>query len=149
MAESNNTQMIFPDKEFKVQSPFLYLQAVGSTGADGSTYGAHLRWLLLRNLGETHLPKGDYAATTINFNRPGDYVTLLRSQYLERFPTIIDFSVAPDVVNDGQAFWIYTPPTRTRWSTFIFVTSRNTQPCAQPSTRRRCRFNSLNNIARH
>jgi hypothetical protein len=108
MAESNQTQIVFPEKEIKIQSPFLYLQAVGSTGADGSTYGAHLRWLLLRNLGETHLPKGDYAETTINFNRPGDYVTLFRSQYLKRFPTIVDFSVKPDVVNDALAFWIYT-----------------------------------------
>jgi hypothetical protein len=108
MAEINNAHILFPNKELKIQSPFLYLQAVGSTGADGSTYGAHLRWLLLRNLGETHLAKGDYAATTKNFNRPGDYVTLFRSRYVERFPTIVDFSVAPDVVNDGQGFWIYT-----------------------------------------
>jgi hypothetical protein len=112
MVESNS-QIFFPEKEFKVQSPFLYLQAAGSTGADGSTYGAHLRWLLLRNLGETHLPKADYAATTRNFNRPGDYVTLLRSRYIKRFPTIVDFSVQPDVVNDAQAFWIYTTNTNT------------------------------------
>jgi len=108
MPAIDNTQLLFPEKEFKVQSPFLYLQTVGSTGADGSTYGAHVRWLLLRNLGETHLPKADYAATTVNFNKPGDYVTLLRSQYVKRFPTIVDFSVAPNVVNDALAFWIYT-----------------------------------------
>lgn len=108
MAQSNNSHVILPDQEFKVQSPFLYLQVVGSTGADGSTYGAHLRWLLLRNPGDSHLPKGDYAATRTNFNRPGDYVMLFRSRYLERFPTVVDFSVAPNVVNDGQAFWIYT-----------------------------------------
>lgn len=108
MAESIKSQVVLPEKEIKIQSPFLYLQAVGSTGVDGSTYGAHLRWLLLRNLGETHLPKGDSAASTINFNRPGDYVTLFRSQYLKRFPTVVDFSVKPDVMNDALAFWIYT-----------------------------------------
>ena len=108
VASNVNQRLIFPTGEFKVQSPYLYLQSCGSTGADGSLYGAHLRWLLLRNLGDTHLPKGDYAATTLNFNRDEDYVTLLRSRYINRFPTIVDFSVAPNVVNDALAFWIYT-----------------------------------------
>lgn len=49
---SMNQQLLFPATEFKVQSPYLYLQTVGSTGVDGSTYGAHVRWLLLRNLGK-------------------------------------------------------------------------------------------------
>jgi hypothetical protein len=95
---------------------------MGSTGADGSTYGAHLRWLLLRNLGDTHLPKGDYAETAINFNRPGDYVTLFRSQYLKCFPTIVDFSVKPDVVNDALAFWIYTV---TNTNTVVYIHFRD------------------------
>ena len=118
-----NQQLLFPATEFKVQSPYLYLQTVGSTGVDGSTYGAHVRWLLLRNLGETHLPKGDYATTTVNFNRPGDYVTLLRSQYVKRFPTIVDFSVAPNVVNDALAFWIYTT---TNTNTVVYIHFRDT-----------------------
>lgn len=107
-ARNNSQKIIFPPTEVKVQSPYLYLQSAGSTGLDGSTYGAHLRWLLLRNLGETHLAKGDYATTSLNFNRPDDYVTLLRSRYITRFPTIVDFSLAPGVVNDPLAFWIYT-----------------------------------------
>lgn len=131
MPERNNIQILFPAKEFKVQSPFLYLQTVGSTGADGSTYGAHLRWLLLRNLGETHLPKGDYAATTINFNRQGDYVALFRSQYLKRFPTTVDFSVKPDVINDGQAFWIYTT---TNTNTVVYIHFRDTAKYASVHT---------------
>jgi hypothetical protein len=118
----NDLTIAFPAGEFKVQSPYLYLQSVGSTGVDGSTYGAHLRWLLLRNLGETHLPKGDYAETTINFNRPSDYVTLFRSQYLKRFPTIVDFSVKPDVVNDALAFWIYTV---TNTNTVVYIHFRD------------------------
>lgn len=122
MTESNSAHILFSDKELKIQSPFLYLQAAGSTGADGSTYGAHVRWLLLRNLGETHLPKGDYAATRINFNRPDDYLRLFRSRYVERFPTIVDFSVAPNVVNDGQAFWIYTA---TNTNTVVYVHFRD------------------------
>jgi len=107
-ANSNNQNIVFPPNEWKVQSPYLYLQSVGSTDADGSAYGAHVRWMLLRNLGDTHLPKGNYAQTTINFNRSDDFVELYRSHYVTRFPTIVDFSVAPDVVNDAQAFWVYT-----------------------------------------
>lgn len=121
-ATNNSQKIIFPATEFKVQSPYLYLQSAGSTGLDGSTYGAHLRWLLLRNLGETHLAKADYATTTLNFNRPDDYVTLLRSRYIARFPTIVDFSVAPDVVNDALAFWIYTV---TNTNTVVYIRFRD------------------------
>lgn len=119
---NDDTRITFPVGESKVQSPYLYLKSAGSTGTDGSTYGAHVRWLLLRNLGETHLPKGDYAETRVNFNRRGDYVTLLRSRYDERFPTVLDFSVAPNAVNDAQAFWVYT---NTNTGTVVYVHFRD------------------------
>lgn len=99
--------IVFPTHEWKAQSPYLYLQSAGSTGADGSTFGAHVRWMLLRNLGDTHLPKGNNAVTSINFNRADDFVHLYRSRYTNRYPTIIDFSVPAGVVNDAQKFWIY------------------------------------------
>ncbi len=118
----NNQNIMFPPHEWKVQSPYLYLQSVGSTGADGSTYGAHVRWMLLRNLGDTHLPKGDYASTTVNFNRSDDYVDLYRSRYTTRFPTIIDFSAAPDVVNDTLAFWVYN---NTNTGTVVYIHFRD------------------------
>lgn len=118
---STNQQLLFPPTEFKVQSPYLYLQTVGSTGADGSTYGAHVRYSLLRNLG-THLPKGDYASTRVNFNKPDDYLTLFRSQYLKRFPTIVDLSLPPNVVNDGSGFWIYSA---TNTNTVVYLHFRN------------------------
>jgi hypothetical protein len=121
-ASSLNQQLLFPPTDYKVQSPYLYLQAVGSTGVDGSTYGAHVRWQLLRNLGETHLAKGNNATTTLNFNRPDDYLTLLRSRYVKRFPTIVDFSVAPNVVNDALAFWIYTA---TNTNTVVYIHFRD------------------------
>jgi len=114
MVANNSTQLLFPAHEFKVQSPFLYLQTVGSTGADGSTYGVHARWMFLRNLGDSHLAKGDYATTRVNFNKLNDYVTLLRSQYVERFPTIVDFSLPPNLINDAKALWIYKPANNTR-----------------------------------
>lgn len=118
----NLTRILFPATESKVQSPYLYLQSAGSTGADGSTYGVHVRWILLRNLGDTHLPKGDLAATRLGFNRPGDYVTLYRSRYEKRFPTILDFAVAPNVVNDQLAFWIYTATTT---NTVVYIHFRD------------------------
>lgn len=119
---SMNQQLLFPPTEYKVQSPYLYLQAAGSTGVDGSTYGAHVRWHLLRNLGETHLAKGDNATTTLNFNRPDDYLTLLRSRYITRFPTIVDFSVAPNIVYDALAFWIYAA---TNTNTVVYIHFRD------------------------
>lgn len=134
---SVGTRITFPAGEFKVQSPYLYLQSAGSTGDDGSTYGAHVRWLLLRNLGETHLPKGDYAETRVNFNRRGDYVILLRSPYDKPFPTVVDFSVAPNVVNDAQAFWVYTS---TNTGTVVYVHFRDAakyaavRPAVNPSS---------------
>jgi hypothetical protein len=122
MATIDSARIDFPSGEFRVQSPYLYLQSAGSTGADGSTYGAHVRWLLNGNLGESHLPKGDFAATSVNFNRPRDYVALRRSRYVERFPTVVDFSVAPNVVNDTLGFWIYTTNTKT----VVYIYFRNT-----------------------
>jgi hypothetical protein len=127
---TSNQKLVFPTSEFKVQSPFFYLQTVGSTGADGSTYGVHARWMFLRNLAN-HLAKGDLAGTTLNFNRPADYVTLLRSRYLNRFPTIVDFSVAPDVVNDALAFWIYTT---TNTNTVVYIHFRDTAKYAAVRT---------------
>src|SRR5687767_12939123 len=118
MFTNKTARIVFPAKEIKVQSPYLYLQTVGSTGVDGSTYGVHARWLLLRNLGDAHLPKGDQAATKMGFNRPDDSVTLFRSPYGERFPTVVDFSVAPSVVNDPLALWIYTA---TNTGTVVYI----------------------------
>jgi hypothetical protein len=94
---------------------------------------------LLGNLGDTHLPKGDDAKTKLNFNRPDDYVALSRSRYLRRFPTIVDFSIAPEVVIDSQAFWIY-PATNTKTTVYIHFrdTARyaalraTTDPSAKP-----------------
>lgn len=83
-----------------MQSDYLYLQAVGSEGddGDGSAGGIHLRWSLLQELGRKHLPKGNLAApnapyhTNEGFNRPDDFVKILRSRYKEdrRFPVQLD-----------------------------------------------------------
>jgi hypothetical protein len=63
-----------------VQSPFLALQSAGSSGVD-ATRGILLRWHLLGVLGESHLPKGTLAQSTVNFNKPDDFVTIYRAPW--------------------------------------------------------------------
>ncbi|MGQ0826939.1 MAG: hypothetical protein ACT4ON_00955, partial [Bacteroidota bacterium] len=82
----------------KIQSPYLYVQAAGSDGTDGSTSGVHLRWSLRRDLGEKHLPKGNLAApagpypTTVGYNKENDFVKIYRVPYTIKYPAVIDFA---------------------------------------------------------
>ncbi len=89
-----------------LQSPHIYMQAAGSTGADGSLPGIHLRWVFKNKLGEQHLPKGNYAANTLNFNKPDDFVTIYRAPYVKNQVTI-DLSTSPTLIDDQNALWIY------------------------------------------
>jgi hypothetical protein len=85
-----------------VQSKYTYLGAAGSTGADGSTPGVHLRWDFAGNLGLNHLPKGNLAqsapyATTVGFNKPNDFVSIYRVPYVNKHPATVNFSThVPD-----------------------------------------------------
>lgn len=88
------------------QSPHLYLQSAGSTGNDGSTSGIHLRWLLKKNLIQ-HLPKGNLATTTVNYNKPDDFVKLYRAPYTDAKITF-NLSQPPQVVDNQNAVWLYT-----------------------------------------
>ncbi|HEV7681138.1 MAG TPA: hypothetical protein VGO68_03375 [Pyrinomonadaceae bacterium] len=83
----------------QVQSPYLYIQAAGSDGSDGSAPGIHLRWDLLGSLGEKHLPKGNLAAgpdarypAFYGFNKADDFVTVLRVPYDHHYPCTVNFS---------------------------------------------------------
>ena len=101
------------------QSPFLYLQSAGSSGADGSSAGIHLRWELLRNLGEQHLPKGKFSQNRDGFNRGDDYVHLFRSAYKTRFPTRIDLRAdSPSAVDHASGTWVYA---RTNTGTVVYL----------------------------
>lgn len=73
-----NTAVIDLLKDRLVQSPYLNLQASGSLGSDASR-GILLRWSLAGIVGETHLPKGTLAQSTVNFNKPDDFVTIYRA----------------------------------------------------------------------
>lgn len=103
-----------PDKVFDpsdnkwLQSPFLYLQSAGSLGQD-ACQGILLRWLFLRNLGRTHMPKGDYAQSTNGFNKPDDYVCVYRATYEPgSYEQELDLTdLVPVYIDDAQYRWVY------------------------------------------
>ena len=91
-------QKIIADGKALIQSPYLYLQAAGSDGSDGSASGIHLRWTLLRSLSEMHMPKGNLAVgpgapypAPYGFNRTDDFVRLARVPYVRPFPCKVNF----------------------------------------------------------
>ncbi|EAY24165.1 hypothetical protein [Microscilla marina] len=88
------------------QSPHLYLQAAGSTGADGSARGIHLRWMLKKQLTH-HLPKGNLANTTHHLNKPDDFVKIYRAAYAPKV-TSLDLSTPPQTVDDLNQKWMYS-----------------------------------------
>ncbi|WP_306350746.1 hypothetical protein [Flavobacterium sp. '19STA2R22 D10 B1'] len=90
-----------------LQSPNLMLLTAGSTGEDGSAKGIHLRWIFGGLLGKKHLPKGDYAQTNFNFNKPNDYVKVYRARYERAAQLILDFNTSPQVVDDFNTLWVY------------------------------------------
>lgn len=79
-----------------VQSPYLYLNAVGSDGKDQSTPGCHLRWSFARELAQRHLPKGNYAApgqayaSPLGLNKADDHVYIFKTAYDRRITLSIN-----------------------------------------------------------
>lgn len=107
-----------------LQSPYLYLQAAGSDGSD-STKGRHLRWILRGILGEKHLPKGDYAISNVNFNKPKDYVKIYRAAYTKKTTRLDLNKQSPAVVDDTNHLWIYRPGNKEFYIHFINTTKYN------------------------
>ncbi|MEY8760491.1 hypothetical protein [Chryseobacterium tongliaoense] len=113
------TSIVF--NEFSgLQTPNFYLQGAGSRGED-SAKGIHLRWSFGGKLGENHLPKGNLASTAYNFNKPDDFVRIYRTPYVKSVFTL-DFSVAPQLVDDNQKMWVYKANGNTR---MIYVYFKN------------------------
>ncbi|WP_203296538.1 Ig-like domain-containing protein [Luteirhabdus pelagi] len=100
------TETIIINDKTELQSPHLYLQAVGSTGED-STKGRHLRWTFRKALGEKHLPKGNYASNQVNFNKDNDFVKIYRAGYRRKVVTLDFFSDSPEVIDNNNYLWIY------------------------------------------
>jgi len=91
-------------------SPALYLQAAGADGSDGVAAGIHLRWSLAGELGSGHLPQGDYypgGAVTSGFNRPGDYVRVSRTPYVNPAGFTLDFGSAIPAIDSAALRWTY------------------------------------------
>ena len=97
-----------------IESPYLYIQAAGSDGSDGSADGIHLYWDFLRSLAG-HLAKGNLAAgptarypAPYGFNKADDFVTVLRVPYSRTYPCTVNFSTTSPtaVVETGpQRLW--------------------------------------------
>ncbi|UMY66135.1 MULTISPECIES: hypothetical protein [unclassified Flavobacterium] len=116
-----NCENTFTIKEnVSIQSGDLYLQAAGSVG-DDSAKGIHLRWTLKGAL-EGHLPKGNYATSTANFNKTNDFVRIYRTPYVEN-KVLLDLSASPTQVNETPASknWGYAVGSK-----FFHVHFRNT-----------------------
>lgn len=88
----------------------VYLQAAGSDGTDGIAEGLHLRWSLTGELGEYHLPKGNYnnaAGQTTGFNKADDYIRVSRTPYVNRVRVAINFESDKPVINFENRTWTY------------------------------------------
>ena len=123
-------------KEPFTQSSHVYLQAAGSDGSDGSASGIHLRWIFKNRLGETHLPKGDSASGTANFNKTDDYVRIFRAPYVKS-AVRIDLTSIPSVVNNNSRLWVYNISGRTFYvnfaNSFVYDQVRQTvNPATNP-----------------
>jgi hypothetical protein len=113
------------DSTASVQSPNFHLQSAGSTGADGSAKGIHLRWIFAGALGQKHLPKGNYAASSFNFNKPDDFVRIYRAPYIKAVTTL-DLSFGPYLVDDANKVLLYRVGTKV-----FYVYFRNTSKYTQ------------------
>lgn len=100
-----------PDKNFEptenylLQSPWVYLQAAGSVGAE-SAVGIHTRWFFRRKLGEMHLPKGNQAGTLAGLNKAEDFVCIYRAPYTPRYAELSIYG-DPKLINDADRLWIF------------------------------------------
>jgi hypothetical protein len=100
------------------QSGYTYLEAAGSSGADKTIAGCHLRWDLLGKLGDHHLPKGSYAQsapyqTSSGFNKPDDVVNIYKMPFFGRHFIEWNTSVKPDsegTTAEGVPYWVLLLP---------------------------------------
>jgi hypothetical protein len=110
-------------KNAVLQSPYIYIQACGADNAGQSTgiiEGIHLRWSLLKEIGENHIPKGTLANTgssyytNIGYNKDNDFVKIYKTPYINPVQIELDFStlVPQNVYTDNGRRWeIFTSTT--------------------------------------
>ena len=101
------------EEESIVQSPYIMLMAAGSDGSDGSTPGIHLRWMFNGELGKKHLPKGNLANSSHNFNKPDDFVKIKRMVYTPVKKQLDLTAAVPSVVDNLNCYWTYNVDDKT------------------------------------
>lgn len=85
--------------EAQIQSPYIYLQACGADSTDVYTEGVHLRWSLLKEIGDNHLPKGNLANSgnsyhaDFGYTKDNDFVELYKTPYSDKAIISIDLSI--------------------------------------------------------
>lgn len=100
------------------QSGYTFLEAAGSSGADKTIPGCHLRWDLLGTLGDNHLPKGSYAQnapyqTSSGFNKTNDVVNIYKLPFFGRHFIEWNTTVKPNsfsITAEGVPYWAITLP---------------------------------------
>lgn len=100
---------VLPSANFN-NSTGIYIQAAGSNGTDGTPQGIHLRWSLTGDIGENHLPQGNYANNLTNpsgYNKADDYITIQRTPYTNPVRVSLDFETDIPVVNYMLKSWTY------------------------------------------
>ncbi len=101
--------------EYFAQSPFVYMQAAGSDGEDGTVKGFHLRWDFRRILSDKHIAKGNLSGSygaypaTYDFNKADDFIKAYRTPFIQNYYSKIDLMNQPSMYNVGGAIreWIY------------------------------------------
>lgn len=117
-------------KEAVIQSPYIYLQTCGADSSVDYAEGVHLRWSLLKDLAENHIPKGDLANTgspyyaNFGYNKENDYVKIEKIIYDDYAAASIDFA------NSTPKLITFNPPKNTytwRYSktNFTSITNRS------------------------
>ena len=99
-----------PEATYMNNSSGVYLQAAGSNGSNGIAEGIHLRWTLTEELGDNHLPKGDYfssAAPLTGFNKINDYVYISRAAYVNPVQVTVNFESDIPIIDFGRKRWTY------------------------------------------
>jgi hypothetical protein len=111
--------MIDAQGEQMLQSPYLALQSAGSLGTDASR-GILLRWYLAGVLA-SHMPKGNGAKNTLNFNKPDDFVTIYRAPWPGSAVPARQLSFAadkPTYVDDANSLLAFETGTATPRDSF-------------------------------
>lgn len=96
-------------KNTVIQSSYIYVQACGSNQSDSYSEGVHLRWSLLKEIGDKHIPKGNLANmgetyyADFGYSKNDDFVKIERIAYNDYAKIVLDFSNKAPVIIEKNA----------------------------------------------